>query len=157
MNSITTVSGALLIGACSLFSSSAIADTVKRWGDLPKVSKPTHEGFQDELAKSQRYLNFGNRSTRLPGGSLLYIPEAMAERVTEQPHFPLTPWRDFLRSNPSWLRTVTVEWKQVLGEKELPPELEESFADFNSITIATYRHFPITVHRRPVDTTLTDN
>lgn len=157
MRTATPYCRALLIAASHLYCSSAMADNLQSWADLPKVSKPTDDGFQDKLAESQRYLNFGGRSTRLPGDSLLHVPAKLAERVTERPAFPLLPWRDFLTLNPSWLRTVTVTWDQVQGKKALSPELEAALATFQVISVATFRTFPITVHKPSPDPELGGN
>jgi len=108
-----------------------------------KAMPPKKHGLS--LAEMSLFLSFGEKSTLLPKGSILWSPDALRSRVVSLPPTPVIPWVDFFTANRNWVATCEVDLKQVRGEKPLPDNLLQSYKLRGVMVVATLNGNPVTV------------
>jgi hypothetical protein len=115
------------------------------------VSRPAGQS----IIKQSVVLNDGKNWTLIPKGAVIFLPQAMKNRVNANPVGTLLPWNDFLIQNRAWITTNDVSFDQAAGTEALPPERVAYWAKQEKIVIATHRQGPISIRIAPETQTIT--
>jgi hypothetical protein len=112
-----------------------------------KVNRPGEQS----LIKQSDVLSDGKNWTLVPKGAVLFVPDALANRVGARPIGTLLGWTEFLTVNRGWLFTEEVTFEQAAGKAVIPPSRTEFWRKNGKVIIAVHLGGPISV--RPEATT----
>ena len=116
-----------------------------------KVAKPLSES----IISQSTILHDGTHWTLVPKGAVVFLPEAMKQRVNVRPVGTLLPWSGFLEKNRSWLVSQEVSFDQAAGNEALPTSAGAVWLKDNKVVVAVHHDGPISVRVSDVATALT--
>ncbi len=114
-----------------------------------KVIRPDNQS----ILKDSTILNDGRNWTLVPVGAVVFTPDSMNSRISQEPTGELLPWNEFLTANRSWISTCEVSFEQAAGKDALPLERTSFWSKLNKIVIAVHQGGPISA-RLKKDTNL---
>lgn len=91
----------------------------------------------------------------VPKGAVIFLPEAMKNRVNVKPVGTLLSWVDFLTKNRAWVTTNDVSFDQAAGSQPLPAERVAFWAKQDKVVVAVHQSGPISVRIVSENQTLT--
>jgi hypothetical protein len=106
-----------------------------------KVAKP----LSDSIISQSTILHDGTHWTLVPKGAVVFLPEAMKQRVNVRPIGTLLPWSGFLKKNRNWLVSQEVNFDQAAGNEALPSGADSSWLTENKVVVAVHQDGPISV------------
>ena len=107
------------------------------------------------IIKDSLILHDGKNWTIVPKGAVIFLPEAMKNRVNVKPLGTLLSWVDFLTRNRAWIITNDVSFDQAAGSQPLPAERVAFWAKQEKVVIAVHQNGPISVRIASETQTLT--
>lgn len=107
------------------------------------------------IIKDSTILHDGRNWTMVPKGAVIFLPEAMKNRVNVKPVGTLLSWVDFLTKNRAWVTTNDVSFDQAAGSQPLPAERVAFWAKQDKVVVAVHQSGPISVRIVSENQTLT--
>ena len=109
--------------------------------ESPKLIKPAKRSL---IQDSTILVSYG-KSTLIPNGSILFVPDNLKSKITKAPSGTMITWKDFVASNGSWIHKHPVKMKQARGEALVSQEAIARYQKLGKIVVATYGGAPISV------------
>lgn len=106
-----------------------------------KVNRPEDQS----IIKQSVILHDGTNWTLVPKGAVIYLPEAMKNRVEGKPTGTLLAWTDFLTRNQAWITTYDISFDQATGSKPLQAASVAFWPKQAKVVIAVHQRGPISV------------
>lgn len=122
--------------------SNPIANLAKPQGTAAKVQRPAEQS----IIKQSMILHDGRNWTIVPKGAVIFMPEALKNRVDVKPIGTLLSWNDFLSKNYAWITTNEVTFDQAAGNDPLPAARVAFWAKQDKIVVAVHQNGPISVN-----------
>lgn len=107
---------------------------------------PVARPDDQSIIKQSMILHDGTNWTLVPKGAVIFLPEALKNRVDVKPVGTLLPWMEFLTKNISWITTNEVSFDQAAGNVSLPAERVAFWAKQDKIVVAVHQSGPISVN-----------
>ena len=95
--------------------------------------------------KQSIVLHDGRNWTLIPNGAVIFIPDALKNRVDAKPIGTLLAWTDFFVKNRGWITTNDVSFDQAAGTEPIPAARVAFWAKQDKIVIAVRQTAPISV------------
>jgi hypothetical protein len=127
-----------------------LADLQRR-DPMIRLIKPAEEEAKvtrsapPSIIEDSTILHDGSHWTLVPKNAVVFLPEALKQRVNVRPVGTLLPWADFLTKNRSWLATHEVTFDQAAGNEALPADCTASWASHKKMVVAVHHAGPISV------------
>ena len=128
-----------------------IANLPKSQDASAKVERPAEQS----IIKQSMILHDGTNWTIVPKGAVIFLPEAMKNRVDVKPVGTLLPWSEFLSKNFGWITTNEVTFDQAAGNIALPAARVAFWAKQDKIVVAVHQNGPISVNVAKAPQTIT--
>ena len=119
-----------------------IANLPKSQDASAKVERP----LEQSIIKQSMILHDGANWTIVPKGAVIFLPEALKNRVDVKPVGTLLPWSEFLSKNFGWITTNEVTFDQAAGNIALPAARVAFWAKQDKIVVAVHQNGPISVN-----------
>jgi hypothetical protein len=81
----------------------------------------------------------------VPKGSILHVPPAYKNRLSDKPTGQLLPWKEFYQRNRGWIFTQTVDMANARGESTLPQNVLKNHQQLGRVVVAVLHQGPISV------------
>lgn len=114
-------------------------DETRNYQIVENKSVPMNPSIYD----NSMILAFDGKHTILPLDAIMFVPDALKDRVIDKPVGKFVLWPDFLRANYGWLRTVDLEIPQATGKEALKLPVLESIVADQRISVSVYQRHPI--------------
>ena len=98
-----------------------------------------------DLYSNSELLWDGSGHTILPKRAILFVPDALKEKVLEAQKGNFEFWPKFSRENQSWIQPWEVSLDVAKGIKPLSEPIRKSIEKSPKIVVAVYNKFPISV------------
>ncbi|MES2476171.1 MAG: hypothetical protein V4640_10345 [Verrucomicrobiota bacterium] len=120
------------------------------FADTTAPSKPIALGIakvepKPTTARKSVVLHDGIHWTIVPTKAVLFLPEAMLEKVDAKPVGKLLPWSEFLAKNASWITTDEVTFDQAAGNQVVPSSQTAAWRSQEKLVIAVHHNGPVPV------------
>lgn len=114
--------------------------TRKISGDPQLALKEIEPEKKDKNADSRHinsvFLVDNNVSTKIPANSIIYVPDRLKGKVSEQIKGTLVPWKRFYSRNMSSIHLYTVTIEQARGTGKIKQEHIQQFEKLGKIVVA---------------------
>lgn len=127
---------------------SATAEQVKEMQAKSKAGELAPAGFERNtwsLEKTSQFIHYGEHTTLVPKGSLIYIPEKYKENIVPGPGTDMISWTEFAGKYRAILTFLEVDLDQASGVKPLDAAKMKAARDTGMIVVALYQRGPISV------------
>lgn len=121
----------------------------------PDASAKVERPAEQSIIKQSMILHDGKNWTIVPKGAVIFLPEALKNRVDVKPVGNLLPWSDFLAQNFGWITTNEVTFDQAAGNIALPAARVAFWAKQDKIVVAVHQNGPISVNVAKSSQTIT--
>ena len=113
---------------------------------MPQVGGKVERPLEQSIIKQSMILHDGTNWTIVPKGAVIFLPEALKNRVDVKPIGTLLPWSEFLAKNFGWITTNEVTFDQAAGNIALPAARVAFWAKQDKIVVAVHQNGPISVN-----------
>ena len=87
--------------------------------------------------------------TVIPRHAIIYTPESLRGKITQQPRGKYLSWPEFYTANRNWLFTHQVTLKQAEGKEPIRANVQRQFAQINRIVVSLFQNYPISTLPKP--------
>jgi hypothetical protein len=111
-----------------------------------KVARPADQSI---IAQST-ILSDGTNWTLVPKGAVLFVPEKLKTRISDQPSGTLLSWSDFLVNNHNWITPCEISIEQATGKTPLSANRSAFWVKQEKIVVAVHQRGPISFRSAPI-------
>lgn len=121
-----------------------------------REERKSHPSQLSLLSQSETLCYNGNW-TFVPKGAVLAYGADMKSRLNAKVSGKFLPFPEFLRRNPSWLKTLEVSIEEARGEKSLESETFERIQNTMKVLVTVNEGCPVSTYIQKSDSSLASN
>jgi hypothetical protein len=100
---------------------------------------------RESIVKESTILHDGTHWTLVPSDAVVFLPDALRDKVNARPVGTLLSWSEFLAKNPGWLAASEVTFDEAVGLDNIPAERSARWAGERKIVVTVHKQDPISV------------